>query len=73
VNEPYDRQFRRSTFCQGGTCVEVAPLPDGQIAVRDSKDLSVPRHVYTQDEWVAFIQGVKAGEFDFDPSHSPSA
>jgi Domain of unknown function (DUF397) len=65
VNEPYHPPFRRSTFCGGGTCVEVAPLPDGQIAVRDSKNLNGRQHTFTQAEWAAFVQGVKAGEFDF--------
>lgn len=57
--------FRRSSFCGSGGCVEVAPLAGGMVAVRDSKDLSVPQHVYTRSEWVAFVEGVKAGEFDF--------
>jgi hypothetical protein len=58
--------YRRSSFCSGGSCVEVAPLEGGGVAVRDSKDLSTPEHRYTVDEWRAFVQGVKAGEFDFD-------
>lgn len=57
--------FRRSSFCASGGCVEVAPLASGMVAVRDSKDLSLPEQVYTADEWAAFVQGVKAGEFDF--------
>lgn len=66
--------FRRSSFCGTGGCVEVASLPGGMVAVRDSKDLTVPQHLYTHAEWVAFVQGVKAGQFDFDlPGRSPSA
>ncbi len=65
MNRPHDPVFRRSSQCGGGNCVEVAPLSNGQVAVRDSKDLDAPQHVYTPAEWVAFIQGVKAGEFDF--------
>jgi hypothetical protein len=64
--------YRRSSFCGGGACVEVAPLPDGTVVIRDSKDLTVPEHHYTPEEWSDFIQGVKAGEFDFDlPGGSP--
>lgn len=58
--------WRKSTFCNGATaCVEVAPLPDGSVGVRDSKlgDDS-PLLSFTPTEWVAFIAGVRAGEFD---------
>jgi len=47
-----------------GACVEVAFLPDGDVAVRDSKDRTKAPHIYTSTEWQAFIAGVKAGEFD---------
>ena len=60
-----DVQFRKSSFSTL-QCVEVAPLPDGSISVRDSKDTSRPAHVFTCDEWAAFVAGVKVGEFDFD-------
>jgi hypothetical protein len=58
-------RFRVSSFCTSGGCVEVAPLPDGQVAVRDSKNLSRPAHVYSSVEWRDFVAGVKNGEFDF--------
>jgi len=44
--------------------VEVADLPDGGAAVRDSKDPDGPKLVFTRAEWVAFLGGVKDGEFD---------
>jgi Domain of unknown function (DUF397) len=47
-----------------GSCVEVTGLPGGAIAVRNSRDPSGPALVYTQAEMVAFLQGVKNGEFD---------
>jgi hypothetical protein len=57
--------WRKSTFSNnGGNCVEVASLADGSKAVRDSKDRRKAPHVYTPDEWDAFVKGVKAGEFD---------
>jgi hypothetical protein len=46
-----------------GACVEVAPA-SGQIAVRDSKDPDGPILLYTADEWAAFLDGAKKGEFD---------
>jgi Domain of unknown function (DUF397) len=57
------REFRRSTFSNNGTCVEVAKLPDGGAAVRDSKDPASLVLTFTAQEWVAFVRGVKAGEF----------
>jgi hypothetical protein len=47
----------------GGDCVEVADLPDGSRAVRDSKDRSGPVLLFTPSEWQAFVEGVKLGEF----------
>jgi hypothetical protein len=48
----------------GGDCVEVADLPDGSRAVRDSKDRGGPTLLFTPAEWRAFVEGVKLGEFD---------
>jgi hypothetical protein len=56
--------YRTASCCASGACVEVAALTGGRVAVRDSKDRSKPPHVFTQDEWDAFVAGVKAGEFD---------
>lgn len=47
-----------------GNCVEVAELPDGQIAVRNSRYPEGPALVYTQAEIAAFLTGVRNGEFD---------
>ncbi len=43
-------------------CVEVAPAH--LIAVRDSKDRNGAVLLYTPQEWEAFLDGVKKGEFD---------
>lgn len=58
-------EFKVSSFCSFGNCVEVGAAPDGTVVVRDSKD--VDRRVslvFTGEEWDGFIKGVKAGEFD---------
>lgn len=57
-------EYRKSSF-SSLQCVEVAPLPDGMVALRDSKDVSKPPHEFTAAEWAAFIAGAKNGEFDF--------
>ncbi|MEV0755843.1 DUF397 domain-containing protein [Streptosporangium sp. NPDC050280] len=71
-------RWRKSSLSgnNGGNCVEVAELenvtegpahkadhPD-LIAVRDSKDPEGPKLFFTPAEWTAFINGVKADEFD---------
>ncbi|MGH3569634.1 MAG: DUF397 domain-containing protein [Pseudonocardia sp.] len=48
----------------GTDCVEVAFLPDGDVAIRDTKDRTVAPHRYTAAEWDTFVFGVRAGEFD---------
>jgi hypothetical protein len=47
-----------------GSCVEVAELPGGAIAVRNSRYPSGPALIYTRAEITAFLTGVKNGEFD---------
>ncbi|GAB1689421.1 DUF397 domain-containing protein [Krasilnikovia sp. M28-CT-15] len=65
MSEPYDSlPWKVSTRTGGsGNCVEVAITNDA-IYVRDTKDRSKNPHVYTRAEWVAFVGGVKDGEFD---------
>jgi len=47
-----------------GSCVEVATLPEGAVAVRNSRHPAGPALIYTQAEITAFLTGVKNGEFD---------
>jgi hypothetical protein len=47
-----------------GCCVEVAELPGGEVAVRNSRHPSGPALIYTRAEIGAFLTGVKDGEFD---------
>ena len=54
----------RSRLCSSDGCVEVAHLADGNVAIRDSKDMRKAAHVFDRDEWSAFVAGVKNGEFD---------
>jgi hypothetical protein len=57
------RKSRRSGP-QGGNCVEIANLPDGQVAIRNSRHPAGPALVFTPDEWDAFVGGAKDGDFD---------
>lgn len=57
--------WRKSSFSNGtGACVEVAPLDDGRIAVRNSNHPEAGVVFFTPAEMDAYIKGVKAGEFD---------
>src|SRR5579872_2328091 len=47
-----------------GACVEVALLPGGEIAFRNSRFPQGPALVYTRAEISAFLAGAKDGEFD---------
>ena len=44
--------------------VEMAKLPDGQIAVRNSADPDGPALIYTRAEIEALIGGAQDGDFD---------
>jgi len=57
-----------SRACNNSACVQVAHLPGGMVAVRDSKDIARPAHIFDSEEWSAFVAGVKAGEFDLPVS-----
>jgi hypothetical protein len=59
-------RFRKTSFSGASGCVEVRLLPDGRIALRDSKDPQLPPHHFTPLEWSAFLAGVRAGEFDLE-------
>lgn len=60
-----DREFTKSSWSKNNpkTCVTVAIKPEG-VAVRDSKDPDKATQFYSHEEWDAFVQGVKNGEFD---------
>jgi hypothetical protein len=57
------RWVKSSLSFANGDCVQVARLPDGRVAVRDSKDPGGPVLRFTPAEWAAFLGGVHNGEF----------
>ena len=60
-----DVRWRKSRESNpSGNCVEVAELPDGAVAVRNSRDPQGPALIYTRAEVTAFLAGVRNGEFD---------
>lgn len=47
-----------------GSCLEVAELPGGGIAVRDSRSPDGTALIYTQAEMAVFLQDAKDGDYD---------
>lgn len=61
---PYAR-WQKSRFSNpSGNCVEIAKLPGGDFAVRNSRDPEGPALIYTAAEISAFLLASKLGEFD---------
>jgi hypothetical protein len=47
-----------------GECIEVAGLPEGGVAMRNSRHPEGPALIFTKAELWAFLEGVKGLEFD---------
>jgi Domain of unknown function (DUF397) len=62
---PGEYGWRRSSFSDvsRGNCVEVKATGRA-YAIRDSQNEDSPILVFSASEWLAFTQGVRAGEFD---------
>ena len=60
-----DAAWRKSTRSgpYSDNCVEVA-FVGGAIALRDSKNRAGAVLLFTPEEWLAFVDGAKDGEFD---------
>jgi hypothetical protein len=56
----------KSSYSGGndGSCVEVAFRPAGGVALRDTKDRTRTAHRHTTAAWSAFLDAVRAGEFE---------
>lgn len=54
---------RISSYCSGADCVEVELTATDMIRVRSTTSRTLAAD-FTPGEWVAFLAGVKAGEFD---------
>jgi Domain of unknown function (DUF397) len=57
------RWIKGSRSYSNGNCVEVTSFPDAHVGVRDSKSEG-PILRFTPDEWTAFLEGARNGEFN---------
>ncbi len=55
--------WRATTRCYSGTCVEVAIRAD-QVFLRHSAEPDGPWLILSRPSWAAFLEGVRAGHFD---------
>ena len=70
----FEPTWRKSSFSNGGGCVEAAQLSGGLIGVRDSKNPDAGHQVYNAVEWRAFLAGVRNNEFDYlAPTPAPAS
>jgi hypothetical protein len=63
MTQPMVTEYRTSSFCSGGDCVEVGMRHGGAVAVRDTKDRS-HELVFSSQEWAMFVAEVKSGAYD---------
>lgn len=61
--DPDRFRWRKSSYSggSGNDCVEVALLPDGRTAIRDSKNPNGGMVLLTSEEWAAFRTAIDDG------------
>ena len=67
-------EFSKGSRCRNASCAEFGELddtrqapmhkPDATVTLRDSKDKDGPWLFFNNEEWNAFLAGVRDGEFD---------
>jgi hypothetical protein len=62
----FPAEWRKSSYSGAeNECVEVADaIGSGGVYLRDSKNPAGPAHSFGTKEWAAFLEAVKAGEFE---------
>jgi hypothetical protein len=60
---PGDLAWRVARDCDGGSCIRVAPHA-GMILIGDTKNPDGPVLSYSHAEWVAFVNGIRQGDFE---------
>ena len=60
---PGNLNWRWSHTCESGACVMVARYGDS-ILFGNATEPDGPVYAYTLDQWLYFVAGAKAGDFD---------
>jgi hypothetical protein len=61
-------EWRKSRHSNpSGNCVEIAELPDGAIAIRNSRFPDGPALICARTDFTEFLAGARGGEFDALP------
>jgi hypothetical protein len=58
------RWYKSPASSPQGNCVELAGLPDEQIAMRNSRHPNGPALIFTKDQMKDLIDTLKSGAFD---------
>lgn len=65
ATELHGAAWKKSSYSNpSGNCVELARLPSGEIAMRNSRDPAGPALIYTREEIAVFLHGARNGDFD---------
>jgi hypothetical protein len=64
IDQGKARWIKASASNGATACVETTSIRADEVLVRNSRDREGPILSFTKAEWVAFIAGAKAGEFD---------
>ncbi|WP_344258162.1 DUF397 domain-containing protein [Streptomyces sodiiphilus] len=63
VRDRENTQWQRSSYSgQGGNCLEMAPLRDRRLPIRDSKYPDGPALTLPAGSWTSFISALKRDE-----------
>jgi hypothetical protein len=61
-----DTLFRKSSTCASNECVLVAGQADGGVLIKGGSHRPDRALRFSREEWRAFTEGVKLGEFDVE-------
>ncbi|GAA4510785.1 MULTISPECIES: DUF397 domain-containing protein [Nonomuraea] len=59
MSNPQPELCWKTPSCNNGSCIAVAMLPDGRIAVRDTKHRDGPVLNFSAEAWEDFIEKLK--------------